>query len=92
MLIPTVHALRKEGIDYRGVLFVGLMMTDGGPRVIEYNVRFGDPECQAADAPPQVRSVPVLLACANGTLTDVERSPMGSAAAWAWWGRGRLSK
>ena len=44
---PTLAALRDRGIDYRGVLYAGLMLTAGGPRVVEYNVRFGDPEAQA---------------------------------------------
>jgi phosphoribosylamine---glycine ligase len=43
---PTVHALRARGIDYRGVLYAGLMLTAEGPKLIEYNVRFGDPEAQ----------------------------------------------
>jgi len=43
---PTLAALRRRGIDYRGVLYAGLMLTDDGPRVLEYNVRFGDPETQ----------------------------------------------
>jgi phosphoribosylamine--glycine ligase len=43
---PTLHALRDEGIEYRGVLYAGLMLTGDGPKVLEYNVRFGDPECQ----------------------------------------------
>ncbi len=43
---PTLHALRDEGIEYRGVLYAGLMLTADGPKVLEYNVRFGDPECQ----------------------------------------------
>ena len=43
---PTLATLAAEGIDYRGVLYAGLMLTPGGPKVIEYNVRFGDPECQ----------------------------------------------
>jgi phosphoribosylamine--glycine ligase len=43
---PTLHALRDEGIDYRGVLYAGLMLTPDGPKVLEYNVRFGDPECE----------------------------------------------
>lgn len=43
---PTVAALRSRGIDYRGVLFAGLMLTPEGPRILEYNVRLGDPECQ----------------------------------------------
>ncbi|HYC55169.1 MAG TPA: phosphoribosylamine--glycine ligase [Candidatus Binatia bacterium] len=44
---PTVAALRRAGIDYRGVLYAGIMVTGDGPKVLEYNVRFGDPECQA---------------------------------------------
>ena len=43
---PTLHALEREGISYRGVLYAGLMLTPDGPKVIEYNVRFGDPECE----------------------------------------------
>jgi phosphoribosylamine--glycine ligase len=43
---PTLAALRAEGIDYRGVLYAGLMLTAEGPKIIEYNVRFGDPETQ----------------------------------------------
>lgn len=44
---PTVRGLRKEGLPYRGFLYFGLMLTESGPQVIEYNCRFGDPECQA---------------------------------------------
>jgi phosphoribosylamine--glycine ligase len=43
---PTLHALREEGVEYRGVLYTGLMLTTDGPKVLEYNVRFGDPESQ----------------------------------------------
>jgi phosphoribosylamine--glycine ligase len=46
ILRPTVRAMAREGRPYRGVLFAGLMLTDRGPQVLEYNVRFGDPECQ----------------------------------------------
>lgn len=45
-IAPTLAELRKRGIDYRGVLYAGLMITPDGPKLIEYNVRFGDPECQ----------------------------------------------
>jgi len=47
ILVPAVDALRREGIDFRGVLYAGLMLTHAGPRVLEFNCRFGDPECQA---------------------------------------------
>ncbi len=46
ILVPTLDGLRREGIDFRGVLFAGIMLTESGPRVLEFNVRFGDPECQ----------------------------------------------
>ena len=45
-VLPLVEELRRRGIDYRGVLYAGLMLTEDGPKVIEYNVRFGDPETQ----------------------------------------------
>ena len=44
VVIPSVHAICREGVEFRGVLFIGLMLTDSGPKVLEYNVRFGDPE------------------------------------------------
>ena len=43
---PTVAAMAAQGTPYMGVLYAGLMITDGGPKLIEYNCRFGDPECQ----------------------------------------------
>ena len=46
IIVPTIDALRRDTIDFRGVLYVGLMLTPAGPKVLEYNVRFGDPECQ----------------------------------------------
>ena len=46
ILVPTLHALRREERPYKGVLYAGIMLTDAGPKVLEYNVRFGDPECQ----------------------------------------------
>ena len=72
VLLPSIHALRQEGIEFRGVLFVGLMVTEGGPRVLEYNVRFGDPETQALMRRFQGDLVPVLLATAEGRLEDIE--------------------
>jgi phosphoribosylamine--glycine ligase len=46
ILVPTVHAMHREGCPYKGLLYAGIMMTPGGPKVLEYNVRFGDPEAQ----------------------------------------------
>ena len=43
---PTIEELNKKNIDYKGVIYFGLMITNSGPKVIEYNCRFGDPECQ----------------------------------------------
>ncbi len=62
---PTLAALRGRGIDYRGVLYCGLMFTPDGPRVLEYNVRFGDPETQAV-LPRLTSDLGELLACAAG--------------------------
>jgi len=72
VLVPTLHALRHEEIEFRGMLFVGLMMTDGGPRVLEYNVRFGDPECQALVRRMKSDLLPILLAAAKGELSKIE--------------------
>jgi phosphoribosylamine--glycine ligase len=72
VLIPTLHGLRNEEITFRGVLFVGLMLTDAGPRVLEYNCRFGDPEVQACMRRLKSDLVPYLLAAASGELAELE--------------------
>ncbi len=70
---PTLGALRDRGIDYRGVLYAGLMLTAEGPRILEYNVRFGDPETQVV-LPRLESSLPELLAqAAAGELRDEPR-------------------
>ncbi len=70
IVIPTVAALRLRGIDYRGVLYTGLMLTESGPKIIEYNVRFGDPETQVV-LPRMTSSLTELLAAAaDGAITD----------------------
>lgn len=69
---PTVRTMREEGNPYQGVLFAGLMLTADGPKLIEYNARFGDPECQVLMMRLQSDLVPILLACAQGTLEGVE--------------------
>jgi phosphoribosylamine--glycine ligase len=65
---PTVAELRKRGICYRGVLYAGLMMTPDGPKVLEYNCRFGDPETQVILPGWRGDLAPALLACAQGRL------------------------
>jgi phosphoribosylamine---glycine ligase len=69
---PTVRTMRAEGNPYQGVLFAGLMLTAQGPKLIEYNARFGDPECQVLMMRLQSDLVPILLACATGTLEGTE--------------------
>ena len=78
---PTLWELRRRGIDYRGVLYAGLMLTDDGPRVIEYNVRFGDPETQVV-LPLLVRGdvAALLAAAAAGDVPDSAGRGRGDAA------------
>src|SRR5215831_3536123 len=63
---PTVRALKHAGAPYKGVLFAGLMITKDGPQLIEYNVRFGDPECQVLMLRLMSDLVPALLAARDG--------------------------
>lgn len=65
---PTVKAMADMGHPYRGVFFAGLMITAGGPKLIEYNCRFGDPECQVLMRRMQSDIVPLLIASAKGEL------------------------
>lgn len=69
---PTVDTMRAEGMPYSGVLYAGLMLTDEGPKLIEYNCRFGDPECQVLMSRLESDLVEVMLACAKGELAAVE--------------------
>ena len=69
---PTVRTMREEGMPYSGVLYAGLMLTDDGPKLIEYNARFGDPECQVLMARLESDLGEILLACAQGSLAGVE--------------------
>ena len=66
---PTVDALASEGMPYSGVLFAGLMLTDKGPQLIEYNARFGDPECQVLMMRLQSDLARLMLATAKGELS-----------------------
>ena len=68
VVTPVLDGLRAEGTEYRGVLYVGLMLTPAGPKVIEFNVRFGDPEAQVVLPMVDTELAPVLLAAARGDL------------------------
>jgi phosphoribosylamine--glycine ligase len=69
---PTLRAMKAKGMPFKGVLFAGLMITDQGPRLIEYNVRFGDPECQVLMLRMMSDIVPALLASADGQLKNFD--------------------
>jgi phosphoribosylamine--glycine ligase len=69
---PTVRALKRSGAPYKGVLFAGLMITKEGPQLIEYNVRFGDPECQVLMLRMMSDLVPALLAARDGQLKNFD--------------------
>lgn len=66
----TLQGLQQENIDYHGVLYIGLMMTKNGPKVLEYNVRFGDPETEVLLPALDNDLLPVLQACREGTLAQ----------------------
>ena len=65
---PTIAEMVRRGVPYQGVLYVGLMIRDGAPRLVEYNVRFGDPECQVLMMRLGGQALDLMLACAEGRL------------------------
>jgi phosphoribosylamine---glycine ligase len=71
ILRPSIHGISKEfKDDFRGMLYIGLIITDEGPKVLEYNVRFGDPEAQAVLPLLEFDFPDILLRCANGSLGE----------------------
>ena len=68
IIVPTLRAMREKGAPFKGVLFAGLMITEQGPKLIEYNVRFGDPECQVLMLRMMSDIVPALFAVCDGQL------------------------
>jgi phosphoribosylamine--glycine ligase len=70
MIDPAVAGMAEEGMPYRGVLYAGLMLTERGPRLVEFNARFGDPECQVLMLRLKSDLVPFLYAAATGTLHE----------------------
>lgn len=80
ILEPTVRGIAGEGLRYRGVIFVGVMLTETGPRVLEYNVRLGDPETQALLPLLESDLLPLLRATADGKLHEVKPRWRGKRA------------
>ena len=72
IVMPTVRVMKSMGTPYKGVLYAGLMITSAGPQLIEYNVRFGDPECQVLMLRLMSDLVPALLACCDGVLKNFD--------------------
>ncbi len=72
IMYPTIRGMEKEGCPYKGVLYAGLMITHDGPKVLEFNARFGDPEAQPLMMRLKSDIVPVLEACADGTLNGLK--------------------
>ncbi|PVM91597.1 phosphoribosylamine--glycine ligase [Caulobacter radicis] len=72
LIVPTVEGMAAEGNPYVGVLYAGLMLTPTGPKLVEYNARFGDPECQVLMLRLESDIVPTLLAAALGQLASAE--------------------
>jgi phosphoribosylamine--glycine ligase len=72
LVVPTVAGMAAEGCPYVGVLYAGLMLTEQGPKLVEYNARFGDPECQTLMLRLESDLVPILLAAAKGELASAE--------------------
>src|SRR5947209_5922814 len=70
MIMPTLRALKAMGTPYKGALFAGVMVTEQGPKLIEYNARFGDPETQVLMLRMMSDLVPALIACADGQLKN----------------------
>jgi phosphoribosylamine--glycine ligase len=81
ILVPIVHAMNREGKPFRGVLYAGLMLTAAGPKVLEFNVRLGDPETQVLMPRLQSDLVQVALLVARGQLHTLERLEFDDRAA-----------
>ena len=72
VLVPIVDALNRDGVEYKGVLYAGLMLTAGGPKVLEFNCRFGDPEVQPLMMRLQGDMLDIMLATANSELDKID--------------------
>lgn len=74
IFLPTIEAMNKEGRTFKGCLYFGLMLTENGPKVIEYNCRFGDPETQVVLPLLDGDLLKIMMACTNGTLAETNVS------------------
>jgi phosphoribosylamine--glycine ligase len=72
IILPTMRAMSRDGRPFKGVLYAGLMLTEAGPKLIEYNVRFGDPECQPLMMRLKSDLLPALIATRDGILGQVD--------------------
>jgi phosphoribosylamine--glycine ligase len=72
IILPTVAGMKARGTPFRGVLYAGVMLTDDGPKLFEYNVRFGDPECQVLMLRMMSDIVPAMLASCDGQLKNFD--------------------
>lgn len=77
---PTVDAMAAEGREFKGIIFFGLMLTEDGPKVLEYNARFGDPETQVVLPRMENDIVDVMLSCIDGTLDKIDLKFADNAA------------
>ena len=80
LIAPTLAAIAREGSPFRGVLFCEVMITSDGPKLIEFNVRFGDPECQVLMLAMKSDLVPYLVAAADGGLATLPPIEMNHTA------------
>ena len=80
IVLPTLRAMKARGTPFRGVLYAGLMLTADGPKIFEYNVRFGDPECQVLMLRLMSDLVPAMLACCDGMLKNFDLRWLPDAA------------
>jgi phosphoribosylamine--glycine ligase len=71
IVTPTLRAMKAMGQPYKGVLYTGIMLTAQGPKLVEYNARFGDPECQVLMLRMMSDVLPALIACADGQLRNI---------------------
>ena len=83
IVLPTIRAMAAQGAPFSGILYAGLMLTAEGPKLIEYNVRFGDPECQALMLRLESDLLALMIATAEGRLAETEQPRFGEAAALA---------